>query len=277
MSVSDTALVKFRASSVGNLLVGGNAITDKQLDRLAELEARQLDPGAKPLTANMQKELDDLIAKRDGEFKFGATALSLIRSVWLKNRFGYEEPLVTNELVKGIMCEGMAMMMLSRHVAGGFRVKNEESFEDDWFTGTPDVILDEEWVEDLKCSWSLRTFIETQAPDPIYYAQGQVYMALTGRSKFRLAHVLCETPPELVEEEKKRFYFRFNCNEEDPHYLNAVEKVDAMHDAVFKVPEQYRIKTFEFDRNDEYLDTLRLRVEQARKAYGLIDFGGSHE
>lgn len=277
MSRVDSAPVKFRASSVGNLLVGGNAITDKQLDRLAELEARQLDPNAKPLTANMQKELDELIAKRDGEFKFGATALTLIRNVWLKNEFGYEEPLVTNELVKGIMCEDEAMSIVSRQLPeGGFRVKNDENFEDDWFTGTPDTILDDV-VEDIKCSWSLRTFVETTRPDSIYYAQGQVYMSLTGLKKFRLVHVLCETPFELVEEERKKFYFRFNCNEEDPHYKKAVKQVDAMHAAVALVPERHRVKFFEFDFNEGYLDTLRRRVEQARLVYDLMTLGGHDE
>lgn len=264
--------VKFRASAVGNLLVGGNAITDKQLAKLDELQARKDNPDAKPLTANMQAELDELIAKRDADFEFGSTAMSYIRDVWMRNTFGYDEPLVSNEILKGLMVEDEVIGVMTRQINGGFRVKNEDSFEDAYFTGTPDVILDDS-VEDAKASWTLRTFIETRRPDPMYYAQGQVYMALTGRKTFRLCHVLVDTPSALVDEEKKRLYFRFNCEEENPIYQELVKKVDAMHIIAHKIPESDRIKVFEFPINHSYLDDLRLRVKQARVVYANMSLG----
>lgn len=270
MGTADIMSVKFRASSVGNLLVGGNAITDKQLAKLDELQARKDDPNAKPLTANMQAELDDLIAKRDGEFKFGATAMSYIRDCWLRNVYGYDEPIVTNEMLKGILCEDEAIGVLTRQIAGGFRVKNDEQFEDKDFTGEPDVLLGDDWVEDIKCSWTLRTFVETQRADPLYYTQGQVYLALTGRRFFRLAHVLVDTPFEIVEEERKRFYFRFNCDEDNPYYKKAIAQVNAMHNASRKVPESQRIKVFEFTRSDNHIATLRERVQLARRIYASM-------
>jgi hypothetical protein len=266
-------LVKFRASAVGNLLVGGNCITDKQLARLDELQARKDNPEAKPLTNNMQTELDELIAKRDGDFEFGATAMTYIRECWMRNVFGYDEPLVSNEILKGLMVEDEVIGVMTRQLKDKcFRVKNEELFENAYFTGTPDVIVDEA-VEDAKASWTLRTFIETRRPDPLYYAQGQVYMDLTGRKKFRLCHVLVDTPKELVDEEKKRLYFRFNCDEDNPIYQELVKKVDAMHMISHKIPECDRIKVFEFGINHEYLDTLRLRVKQARVVYANMSLG----
>lgn len=275
--MADTASVKFRASSAGQLMVGGNAITEKQLARLKELEARKNDASAKPLTATMQAELDELVEKRDGEFKFGSTAKNYIRDCWLRNTYGYDEPVVTNEILKGLLCEEAAIDVLSRQVIGKFRVKNEDTFEDDHFTGTPDIILDDEWVEDIKCSWSLRTFFETEKPDPLYYAQGQVYMALTGRSMFRVAHILVDTPHEIVEEEKKRFYFRFNCDEENPHYKKAIAQIERMHSASTLVPEYQRIKCFTFQRNDDFIDTLRSRVEIARKIYVTLTLIGGND
>ena len=264
--------VKFRASSVGNLLVGGNAITEKQLAKLDELQARKDNPDAKPLTANMQAELDELIAKRDGEFEFGATAMSYIRECWMRNKYGYDEPLVSNEILKGLMCEDEVIGVISRQIHGGFRVKNDDWFEDDFFTGTPDILIGD-FVEDAKASWTLRTFIETRRPDPLYYAQGQVYMALTKRKRFRLAHVLVDTPDELIDEEKKRLYFRFNCDEENPIYRELVKKVDMMHRIAHKIPEKDRVKIFEFEINHKYLDDLRLRVKQARVVYAAMSLG----
>ena len=280
------SLVRFRASSVGSLLVGGNAITGKQLEKLTELENRKRDsalvgddgkPLAKPITAAMQAELDELIAKRDSEFEFGATAKNYIRDCWLRNTYGYDEPVVTNEILKGLICEDESIDLLSRVVPGAFRYKNQETFADDHFTGTPDIILDGEWIEDVKTSWSLRTFFETTRPDPMYYTQGQVYLALTGRRRFRVAHILVPTPDEIVEEEVKRFYFKFNCDEENPHYIQAAEKTRKMHAAVHLVPEAQRVKCFDFYRDDRHIDTLRSRVETARKYYATLSLGGSDE
>jgi hypothetical protein len=272
--VLDLSRVKFRASSAGDLLVGGNAITDKQLARLNELQERKDNPAGKPLTPNMESELADLIEKRDADYEFGQTAKACIRNLWLKNEFGYEEPVVTNELLKGILCEDEAIGLVSRYVPGGYRVKNEDQFEDDWFTGTPDIVGDD-FIEDVKCSWSLRTFFDTTALDPTYYAQGQVYMSLTGRSRCRVSHVLVETPVDIIEEERKRFYFRFNCDESHPEYIKISDKIDRMHGAIKRVPEEGRIKSFEFFRNDSYLDTLRLRVEQARRVYANLSLGAT--
>lgn len=262
-------VLKFRASSVGNLLVGGNAITDKQREKLDELQARKNDPNAKPLTDKMEQELQELIAKRDSDFEFGATAMSYIRECWMRNEYGYDEPLVSNEILKGLMCEDEVIGVITRQIHGGFRVKNDDQFENEWFTGCPDILIPE-YVEDAKASWTLRTFIETRRPDPLYYAQGQVYMALTGRKKFRLCHVLVDTPMELIEEEKKRLYFRFNCDEDNAIYKELIKKVDSMHKISHKIPEQDRIKVFEFDRNDTYLETLKLRVQQARVVYANL-------
>lgn len=268
--------VKFRASTVGNLLVGGNAMTDRQKARLQELLDRHNDPAAKPLTDKMLEELADLTAKRDQQFKFGSTALSYIRDCWLRDTYGYEEPVLTNELLKGLLCEEEAIQVVERQLGGAWRVKNPTQYENEWFTGTPDVVLNDA-VEDVKCSWTLRTFFEVQHPSALYYAQGQVYMDLTGKSVFRLCHVLVDTPIEIVTEEQKRYYFRFDCDEENPHYLECYRKVEAMHNASRLVPEDQRIKVFTIERNETYLMKLRKRVEQARDIYANLTLGGRDE
>lgn len=268
-----SSMITFRASSVGKLLVGGNQITDTQRERLQSLLDRQNDPYLKPLTAKMQAELDDLIGKRDADFEFGATAMSYIRDCWLRNEFGYDEPVVTNEMIKGLMCEDEAIGVVTRQVPGPWRVKNEDQYNNDWFSGTPDIVLDDA-VEDVKCSWTIKTFFDVKYPSAIYYAQGQVYMDLTGRDTFRLCHVLLDTPEEIVVEEQKRFYFRFNCTEDDPNYLECYRKVEAMHTASRMLPEGQRIKVSEFHRDDMYLAKLRKRVELARKVYASLTLKG---
>lgn len=265
-------MIKFRASSVGALLVGGNQITDVQKKRLQELLDRQNDPDAKPLTGKMLIDLEELIAKRDAPFEFGATAMTYIRDCWLRNEYGYDEPLCTNEMLKGIACEDDAIGVVTRQVDGPFRFKNEDAFSNDWFTGTPDVITDDA-VEDVKCSWTLKTYCDVEHPSAIYYAQGQVYMDLTGRDTFRLCYVLLPTPEQIVQEEQKRYYFRFDCDEENPHYIDAYNRLTRMHD-VSQIPEDQRIKVFEFHREDMYLAKLRKRVELANKVYESLTLKG---
>jgi len=266
-------MIKFRASSVGNLLVGGNQITETQRDRLQTLLDRQNDPDAKPLTDKMQIEVVDLIDKRDADFEFGATALSYIRECWLRNEYGYDEPVVTSEMIKGLMCEDDAIGVLTRQVPGPWRVKNEEWWENEWFTGTPDVVLDDA-IEDVKCSWTIKTFFDVQHPSALYYAQLQAYMSLTGRNHSRLVHVLVDTPEEIVLEEQKRFYFRFNCSEENPHYQECIRKVEAMHAASRLLPEEDRIKVFTIERDEPYLMKLTKRVELAQKVYESLTIRG---
>jgi hypothetical protein len=265
--------VLFRAHSVGNLLVGGSEISDRQRDRLHELATRAADPNAKALTDKMRSELDDLIAKRDAPFAFGATALSYIRECWLRNEYAYDEPVLTNELLKGLLCEDEAIGVLTRQVPSQFRIKNDVLYTNAWFAGTPDVILDDA-VEDVKCAWTLKTFVDIQHPSALYYAQGQAYMDLTGRNFFRLCHVLVDTPEIIVQEERKRYYFRFNCDEENPYYQECVRKVDAMHAATALIPENQRIKVFTIPRDDLYIARLRKRVEQAREVYATLTIGG---
>ena len=261
--------VKFRSSSVGNLLVGGSAITDKQKETLAALEARRDDPEQKDLTAKQTETLNGLLEKRNQPFKFGATALSYIKECWLRDTYGFEECVSSPAIQKGHLCEDEGIGIATRHLEdGGFRCKNERSFEDDWLTGTPDIITDTH-IEDIKCSFTLKTFsdIDSKTYNPIYHCQLQAYMSLVGRDKARLIYTLCPTPYELVQEEIKRHWFAHNCDDANEHYLEAERKITASNAAVDLIPESQRIKVFEFDRNDMFIEKLRKRIEQARDIY----------
>ena len=263
--------LRIRASEAGKLMIGGNEISAAQLKRLDELEARKNDPAAKSLTDKMEEERLMLIARRDAPFELGATAKSLIRDIWLRREFGYDEPIMTPQLFKGLLCEQDSIGVVSRQLpATEFRVKNMNAFRDEFFTGNPDIILkSEDTVEDLKTSWTVKTFVEATVPEE-YYEQGQVYMHLTGMKHFRLIYVLVDTPAELVLEEHKRFFFKFGADDENPHYIEACEKLDRMHYPSRFIPEEKRIKVFSFDYDPEYIAELARRVIVAREYYATL-------
>lgn len=266
MGAQSTYTLKIRASAAAKLMVGCAGITDKQLLELAELEQRRLDAmsgKAKPLTANMDAKLAELIAKRDAKPELSQTAKTYIEELWLQWRYGYKTPLVTDGLLKGNMCEQDAIGMVSRvHPCDEFRVKCKKSFEDDYFTGNPDILLSK-IVEDIKNAWSLETFFYTQQLDPIYCGQGQVYMHLTGRRKFRVYHCLVNTPLELVYAEQKKYYWKFGGEEDNPHYKEAARQIERNHN-FDHIPENERVKLFEFDYDPCYIAELQKRVEIAR-------------
>lgn len=267
--------IKIRASKAGLLMTDarGVGLTGNQTQTLEEYLARKNGKG-KPLTANMENALADLIAKRDAPFELSQTAKSYIISLWLYMEYGYEEPVVTPELMKGNLCEQDSIELVSGLIpAKEFRVKNRDRYEDDYFTGTPDVILRKDGViEDLKTSWTLKTFFDA-SPDKSYIGQAQVYMHLTGIKEYRLIYALVDTPNEIVLQEMKRYWFKFGQDDGNPEYERICNQLAAMH-KVGHIPEEDRIKVFRFAYDPEYMKELIFRVKEARKFYNgltLVD------
>lgn len=264
--------LKIRASKAGLLMTDapGVGLTENQAQRLEELLSRKKNPLGKPLTANMEKDLASLIEKRDAPFELSQTAKSYIVSLWLRLEYGYQEPVVTNELLKGNLCEQDSIELVSDLIpASQFRVKNREHYEDEYFTGTPDVILNKDGViEDLKSSWTLRTFFESK-PDKLYEGQAQVYMHLTGIPQYRLIYALVDTPDEIIIQEMKRYYFKFGRDEGNPEYERICNQLEAMH-KVGHIPAEDRIKVFNYHYDPAYIEELIFRVKEARKFYGTL-------
>jgi len=86
-----------------------------------------------------------------------ATAKTLVEAMWLQGEYGYRE-FVNNEYMdKGLAMEQDSMQLVQDVLGGAFRTKNREKLQDEFIIGTPDIILTDA-VEDIKTSWSLRTF-----------------------------------------------------------------------------------------------------------------------
>lgn len=168
------------------------------------------------------KEKKDLISK---------TTLSYVEE-WLKSElYGHERDVKSKYIDKGNEKEDEAIDKAIEWLDLGFILKNEESFEDEFFTGTPDIILENE-VLDIKCSWDCFTFplFEDEIPTIGYYYQLQVYMHLTGKKKARLVYVLLN----------------------DPHNYDLIDK-------------KYKIKTFDIDYDPAVIEDLKQRITNIRE------------
>lgn len=158
---------------------------------------------------------------------------------WLTERiYGVRKEIKSKYLSKGLSLEDEAIDTAINWLDLPFVIKNEKFFEDDFFIGTPDLIVNET-VYDIKCSWDCFTFplFDKEIPSKDYYAQLQVYMELTGCRKAVLTYVLLNTPEELTYETK--------------HDYSELDK-------------KYRIKTFEINYDLDFIEKLKSRVLESR-------------
>jgi len=159
---------------------------------------------------------------------------------WTKEQiYGVRKNIQSKYLTKGNEVEDDAINYASAEKGWLFAEKNEEYFEDDYFCGTPDVILEDKII-DIKSSWDCFSFplFYNGIPNKDYYYQLQTYMHLTGKHKAQLVYVLMNTPEELTFEES--------------------------HDYT-EINSKYRIKTFDIEYDEEVMQEMKLKVEQSRE------------
>jgi hypothetical protein len=243
---------KIRASACGKIM--GNAkndLTENQTAKINELTDRKNGNG-KPLTLNMESELSSLIAKRDmpPHLCLPDTCTSYLQE-WLKERlYKRKKEVSTKYMEKGLVMEDNSLDFIADYLGLGLLIKNEKHYSNDHFQGTPDVVLSDT-VIDVKNSWDCFTFplFENEVPDKDYYWQGQVYMALTGKEKYKLIYTLMDTPEHLIEKEFKwNNFYQLDYDEFRGKYLYG------------DTPTDLRIKIFEFKRNDEDIEKIKSRV-----------------
>ena len=151
--------------------------------------------------------------------------------------FGVEKQIKSKYIDKGVIMEDEAINFAVNMLDIQFALKNETRFEDDYFTGEPDMILDD-CIIDIKNSWDCFTFplFETEIPNSDYFYQLQVYMHLTGKRKATLVYVLLDVP---------------------------ATNWDA--GIIYDVDDKYRIKTFDVQYDSAVIELLINKVIEARQ------------
>jgi len=151
--------------------------------------------------------------------------------------YGVEKQIKSKYIDKGVFHEDEAISLTVKMLNIEFALKNEANFEDEYFTGTPDMILTDSII-DIKNSWDCFTFpyLETEIPNSDYFYQLQVYMHLTGKRKAQLVYVLLDTP---------------------------ATQWDA--GIIYNVPDKMRIKTFDVEYDAEVIQLLQRKVIEARE------------
>jgi hypothetical protein len=233
MKKIDWNTYKFRASQTSKLLIGNLPNKDEYKARIEELEYERdnlINKNGNKVkwTENKQKELVSLIEKRDTPYfkllpKTMTNELRKIHRSEVHNRnFDF-----TNKYVeKGNMEEENAITLYAKYrneILGikTFFLNNKKRVSNDWISGEVDL-TDTNDVEncnegfDIKCSWELETFPYSEDDlDPIYEAQNQSYMWLTGADKWTTAYCLVNTNEHLLHREKEKWKYTLGYHKID--------------------------------------------------------------
>jgi hypothetical protein len=161
------------------------------------------------------------------------TTKSYLKEWAISQMFGVKNEIKSKYTERGLQDEDKAIDLMMTVLDLPFTIKNEQSFENDYFCGTPDLIVGDT-VYDAKCVWSCFTFpiFEKELQNKDYFYQLQIYMHLTGCKKAVLSYVLLD-------------------NDVIGHK--------------YEVDSKQRVKTFEFEYNPEVIEKLKDKVILSRE------------
>ena len=195
------------------------------------------------------------------------TCKSYLQELAIEEMYGIKKEFSSRYTDKGIAVERNSIDLIQLVSDFGFMYKNEEHFENDFLTGTPDVNTDNILL-DVKSSYDASTFpwFEEEIPNKDYYYQLQGYMALTGKRKSVLAYCLVNTPFQIVEDEVRRAHWKEHLIDESEELRADVE---ARHN-FDHIPPEKRIKTFEVRYDKEVIKAIYERIKECRKYYETL-------
>ena len=192
------------------------------------------------------------------------TAKTYIQDLFKEKELGIAREFWSRYTDKGIQMEDEAIDFAGQVLGWDFVVKNEQGYENDWITGTPDVIT-KDLLADIKCSWDGNTFplFDTELKNKDYYWQLQGYMWLTGLEQSELVYCLMNTPHQIVEDEVRRAHWKAGLIDED---LDLREAVQSQH-TFDHLPNNLRVKRFIIRKDEEAIEKIKEKVELAREYY----------
>ena len=192
------------------------------------------------------------------------TAKTYIQDLFKEKELGIAREFWSRYTDKGLQMEDEAIDFAGQVLGWDFVVKNEQGYENDYITGTPDVIT-KYLLADIKCSWDGTTFplFDTELKNKDYYWQLQGYMWLTGLEQAELVYCLMDTPHQIVEDEVRRAHWKAGLIDED---LDLRESVQSQH-TFDHLPNNLRVKRFIIRKDEEAIEKIKEKVELAREYY----------
>jgi len=172
---------------------------------------------------------------------------------------GKTKEIESKYLTRGIESEKLAIARISKTLNLELK-KNELQFENDYFTGKPDIIT-EDTIIDAKCSWDVFTFPYFMKSPPMNYVlQLQEYMEMTGKRKAILA--FCLENGTLDQINRLAWQKAKKDGADEPtvqHWESAESELNYDH-----LADELRIKLFHVDYDENLIKNLLEAVKLAR-------------
>lgn len=211
--------------------------------------------------------LPDLMTNgRSKDSVLGETAKTSARNAYIEAVFGRRDTGAINKFTqKGIMVETDGIELIEK-VTGEVYFKNQETFSNEFITGTPDVLDKKNGIIiDMKGSYNIWTFtaVTEEKARADYEHQLTGYGDLTGFRKARLIYYLVNTPDKLISDEIYKLSFQIGEDEAREYEKNFIFD---------DIPAEMRLKIFDFDITDESIEAIHQRVIDTREYLKTADF-----
>jgi len=195
---------------------------------------------------------------------------------WLKEfLFKRREELKNKYVAKGNESEEDGFTLMAVQLKLGMVYKNTEKRRNDFASGECDLHHNKV-TYDNKCSWSLDTFpmFETEIPDPKYWWQLQNYSTLWPSEKLWLCYTLISSSFEAFEDavrykpdhnERYKMAERMVYSKAEFELMQHHFFSDATLDTFVEIPEEKRIKSFEFEPDSDAQKLIETRSYMCRE------------
>jgi hypothetical protein len=195
------------------------------------------------------------------------TTKTYLQELAVQEVYGIRKEFSSRYTDKGNEVEELSIALCNDVLNLGFIYKNEEHFENDWISGTPDVNTDEILL-DVKSSWDATTFpfFDTELKNKDYLYQLQGYLWLTNKTEALLCYCLIDTPLQIVEDEIRREHWKASLIEES---LDLRAFVQSKH-TFAHIPKEKRLKTFKIVKDDVIIENIKTRIEECREYYNEL-------
>ena len=205
------------------------------------------------------------------------TAKSHLIEVYALLMYNFKKDISNKYTEKGNFCEPEGLSMIAQKT--GLEIeKNDQTFENDYFIGTPDaLVIPKRLIFDNKASFDWCTFLANVSDelDNTYESQMNGYLDLLGWNIGYIAYTLIDTPEFIRNAEKYALLRKMDVISEDsPDFQRSWAKKEA--NLIYSNTDyKERILLFQVNKNEEYIQKAYKKVEKSREF--LQEFNIKHK
>lgn len=189
------------------------------------------------------------------------TTKTYLKELFIELKYGRKKEIDNKFLQKGNLVEENSMTLLSEYT-GNFFKKNESFFENDYCTGTPDIIFNNE-IYDTKSSWDIWTFSDAEL-SKAYEWQMLIYMWLTGLKKAHVCFCLVDTPAHLIVDAQRRYCWQNGItNFESQEFYDICDQFEK-NMTYSDIPTTEKVKIFSVDYDETKIELAVKKIDLCR-------------